>query len=65
MIGQHIDNGIIEINAPGENRFLDIATVKCDVGFVATPQEVECQASGEWQQAKCITGNYYSLPFLI
>ena len=63
---QQIDNGAIQSNAPGENRFLDIASVNCDVGYAADPQEVQCQASGEWQHATCriiMTGNYITLFF--
>ncbi|XP_060599475.1 uncharacterized protein LOC132753084 [Ruditapes philippinarum] len=51
---QKIENGKVQISAPGENKFLDIALVKCDKGYyVPSQQEVKCEASGKWQLATC------------
>ncbi|XP_060601054.1 uncharacterized protein LOC132754443, partial [Ruditapes philippinarum] len=48
-----IDNGKIQVNKPGENKFLDIAAVKCDTGYFPSQQEVKCEASGKWQPVTC------------
>ena len=29
------------------------ATVNCDKGFEASQKKIECQSSGEWEEAKC------------
>ncbi|XP_060552684.1 ficolin-1-like isoform X2 [Ruditapes philippinarum] len=48
---QKIENGKVQISAPGENKFLDVALVKCDTGYVPSQQEVKCEASEKWQPA--------------
>jgi hypothetical protein len=53
---QKIENGKVQISAPGENKFLDVALVKCDTGYVPSQQEVKCEASGKWQPATCTKG---------
>ncbi|XP_060582582.1 microfibril-associated glycoprotein 4-like [Ruditapes philippinarum] len=50
---QRIENGKVQISSPGENKFLDVALVKCDKGYVPIQQEVKCEASGKWQLATC------------
>ncbi|XP_060598659.1 ficolin-1-like [Ruditapes philippinarum] len=53
VINQEIDHGKLKINKPGENKFLDIALVKCDTGYGPSQREVKCQASGQWQPVTC------------
>ncbi|XP_060557037.1 fibrinogen gamma chain-like [Ruditapes philippinarum] len=50
---QKIGNGEIQTITPDENKFLDVAQVKCDEGYVPSQQEVKCEASGQWQSATC------------
>ncbi|XP_060585523.1 uncharacterized protein LOC132741385 [Ruditapes philippinarum] len=50
---QKIENGEIQTITPDENKFLDVAQVKCDEGYVPSQQEVKCEASGKWQSATC------------
>ncbi|XP_060584162.1 plasminogen-like isoform X2 [Ruditapes philippinarum] len=50
---QKIENGEIQIISPDKNKFLDVAQVKCDKGYVPSQQEVKCEASGKWQPATC------------
>ncbi|XP_060568410.1 ficolin-2-like isoform X3 [Ruditapes philippinarum] len=48
-----IENGKVQIRTPSENKFLDVALVTCDKGYVPSQQEVKCEASGKWQPATC------------
>ncbi|XP_060587172.1 ficolin-1-like [Ruditapes philippinarum] len=50
---QKIENGEVQISAPGKNKFLDVALVKCDKGYGPSQQNVKCEASGKWQHATC------------
>ncbi|XP_060568416.1 fibrinogen alpha chain-like, partial [Ruditapes philippinarum] len=50
---QKIENGKVQISAPGENKFLDVALVKCDKGYGPSQQNVKYEASGKWQHATC------------
>ncbi|XP_060607106.1 microfibril-associated glycoprotein 4-like [Ruditapes philippinarum] len=59
---QKIEKGKIQINTPGENKFLDVAQVKCDNGYVPSQQEVKCEASGQWQPATCTKEIKLDLP---
>jgi hypothetical protein len=59
-IGLKIDRGIIQVNAWSENMVLDLASVKCDTGYVPSQLEVICQASGQWQPATCNRCNVFN-----